>query len=63
MSSLSKAIRNAQIEAAHNGGASVSALAAEFDLSQTRVRQILIRRKHARRSIQERLDAPLRRSR
>jgi len=63
MSSLSKATRNAQIEAAYKGGTSVAALASEFDLSQTRVRQILSRREHARRTIKRRLVAPLRHSR
>jgi len=62
MSDPSKAARNARIEAAHKGGASISALAVEFNLSQSRVRQVLINLEHARRTISRRLEAPLRRA-
>jgi hypothetical protein len=57
---LEKAARNAQIEKLRVGGSSVSALALEFGVSQSRVRQILVKREINWRRIKVRLEAPLR---
>lgn len=63
MVDLSKAARNQRMEAAHNDGATIAVLAAEFGLSQNRVRMILVNLKRARVTMKRRLEAPLRRVR
>lgn len=62
MEILSKAAQNVQIETAYEAGTSVTSLAAEFGLSHTRVRQILVNLERARRTRRRRLEAPLRRA-
>lgn len=63
MVDLSKAARNQRMEAAHNDGATIAVLAAEFGLSETRVRTILVNLKRARMAMKKRLETPLRRVR
>ena len=56
-----KASRNALIERKRKEGATVSALATEFSVSQTTISQVLAKLERNRRTIKRRLEAPLRR--
>jgi len=57
---ISKAARNALIDKKHRDGATMSSLASEFGISPTRVRDILAKMERNRRTIAQRLEAPLR---
>jgi DNA-binding MarR family transcriptional regulator len=56
-----KASRNALIEQKRKDGATLAALALEFNVSQTTVSQVLAKLERNRRTIKRRLEAPLRR--
>lgn len=56
-----KASRNALIEQKRKDGATLAALALEFNISQTTVSQVLAKLERNRRTIKRRLEAPLRR--
>ncbi|ANV26225.1 hypothetical protein BA939_19945 [Rhizobium sp. S41] len=56
-----KASRNTLIEQKRKEGATLSALAAEFSVSQTTISQVLAKLERNRRTIKHRLEAPLRR--
>lgn len=58
---LSKAARNALIEKKRREGATLSALASEFKISASRVREILVNLERNRKRVAQRLEAPLRR--
>lgn len=55
-----KGARNAEMEKLHSEGATYAALARQFELSPSRVQQIIARTKRMRRRIQAQLEAPLR---
>jgi Mor family transcriptional regulator len=52
--------RNAEIEKLHSEGVSYAALARQFELSPSRVQQIIANTRRMRKRLQVRLDAPLR---
>jgi len=54
-----KGARNTEIERLHSEGASYAALARQFDLSPSRVSQIIANTRRMRRRLQTGLDAPL----
>lgn len=56
-----KASRNALIEQKRKDGATLAALALEFNVSQTTVSHVLAKLERNRRTIKRRLEAPLRR--
>ena len=56
-----KASRNALIEKKRKDGATLAALAQEFNVSQTTISQVLKKLEYNRRVIKRRLEAPLRR--
>lgn len=56
-----KASRNALIDQKRKEGATLAALAQEFNLSQTTIRQALAKVERNRRTIKRRLEEPLRR--
>jgi Mor family transcriptional regulator len=60
MSMAWKGARNVEIEKLHSEGASYAALARQFELSPSRVQQIIANTRRMRKRLQARLDAPLR---
>jgi len=55
-----KGARNAEIEKLHSEGMTFAALARQFNLSPSRVTQIVVKTRRMRKRLQARLDASLR---
>ncbi|OJY65243.1 MAG: hypothetical protein BGP16_12580 [Sphingobium sp. 66-54] len=58
MSMVGKGARNAEIEKLHSEGASYAALARQFELSPSRVQQIIANTRRMRKRLQAGFDAP-----
>ncbi len=57
-----KALRNALIEQKRSEGTTLAALVAEFGITASAIRQILLKQERNKRRIKERLEAPFQRT-